>query len=42
LIVELVVEWVAALVVALAAGWVVESELLVARSVVVLAVESDL
>jgi len=42
LVVVLVVEWAAALVVALAAGWVVESELLVARSVVGLAVVSDL
>jgi len=42
LVVELVVEWAAAWVVVLAAGWVVESELLVARSAVVLAVESDL
>jgi len=42
LVVELAVEWAAALVVALAAGLVAELELLVARSVVALAVELDL
>jgi len=42
LAVGLVVEWAAALVAALAAGWVVESELLVVRLVVAWAVESDL
>jgi len=42
LVVELDVEWAAALVVALAVGLVLESELLVAKSVVGLAVWLDL